>query len=93
MHCEIHFNQYLVNSNVSISVSQTKILARRIQALLYQLKLCTMSVWDTHLYTLEVEAWISPNKAVAIDMEMLVFKCFQPILLAFDTDVIMFFMT
>ena len=52
-----------------------------------------MSVWDTHLYTLEVEAWISPNKAVAIDMEMLVFKCFQPVVLAFDPEKIVFFMT
>lgn len=62
--------------------------------MLYQLKLCTIkSVWDTHLYTLKVEAWISPNKAVAIDMEMLVFKCFLPVVLAFDPDIIVFFMT
>ena len=37
--------------------------------------------------------WIFPNNSVAIDMEMLVFKCFQPVVLAFDPDIIVFFMT
>ena len=62
--------------------------------MLYQLKLCTIkSVWDTHLYTLEVEAEISPNGTIAIDMEMRVFKSFLPVVLAVDPDIIVFFMT